>query len=444
VLQMTRPVTAEVLGISDWVQAHEAVLGVARERAGLERREGVCLLRARRENVHRHLGYGAFAEYTDRHLGYGHRTTEDKLRTAEALEHLPELARAQRDGRLNASAVRELARVATAGTESAWIEAAAGLRVREVERLVSGHVPGDRPTDAPRPEAIKHVLRFEVSAETLAAFRDALRCLAERSGHRLDDDAALLLIARATLDAPSLSAPRVNETDTGDSEPARSAGARYQISVMECPRCKRGFMPAGADLLEIAPASLAAAHCDAEHLEENDPGAETPPASTASKEAAHVGADAPPTRTTRSIPRAVRRHVLSRDHHTCRIPGCRNSSCVEVHHIVPRAEGGSNDAQNLVVTCSIHHSAVHDGRLLVSGSAEALQVHHADGTPYGGAVCAPRSDVTEKVFRGLRWLGYKERDARAAIRAALLEPDATRSPAHDDAELLRRALFHLG
>jgi len=197
-LQMARPIAAEVLGISGWVEAHEAVLGVARERAGLERREGVCLLRALREDVHRHLGYGAFAEYTDRHLGYSHRTTESKLRTAEALELLPELARAQRDGRLNASAVRELARVATAGTETEWIEAAQGLRVREVERLVSGRLPGDRPQDAPRPEAVKHVLRFEVGAATLAAFRDAMRSVAERSGQKLDDDAALLLSTRST------------------------------------------------------------------------------------------------------------------------------------------------------------------------------------------------------------------------------------------------------
>ena len=440
-LQMARPVAAEVLGMSGWVQAHEAVLGVARERAGLERREGVCLLRALREDVHRHLGYGAFAEYTDRHLGFSHRTTEDKLRTAAALEHLPELARAQRDGRLNASAVRELARVATAGTESAWIEAAAGLRVREVERLVSGRLPGDLPTDAPRPEAVKHVLRFEVSAETLAAFRDALRQVAERSGQRLDDDAALLLIARAALDPPP-STPSADDPD----EQLRAAGApRYQISILECPRCKRGFMPAGADLLEIGAASLAAAHCDAQHIAAIHDGAPTPSAPPlAATHEPHVGHGVPPTRTTQAIPRAVRRQVLSRDHHTCQIPGCRNSRGVEVHHIVPRAEGGSNRPQNLIGICAIHHPAIHDGQIHVSGTADALDVRHADGTPYGGTVSAPRSDISEKVFRGLRWLGFKERDARAAIQAALRESSANGAAPLDDAALLRRALGHLG
>ena len=102
-----------------WVGAHADVLEVARERAGLEGREGAALLRAFRQDVHRHLGYGAFPEYTDRYLGYGHRTTRDKLRTAEALERLPELARALREDQLHASAVRELARVATSETEAA-------------------------------------------------------------------------------------------------------------------------------------------------------------------------------------------------------------------------------------------------------------------------------------------------------------------------------------
>src|SRR5688572_18621208 len=357
-LQMARPIAAEVLGTSDWVQAHEAVLGVARERGGLERREGVCLLRALREDVHRHLGYGAFAEYTDRHLGYGQRTTEDKLRTAAALEHLPELARAQQEGRLNASSVRELARVATAATEHAWIEAAMGLRVREVERLVSGRVPGDRPGDVPRPEAVKHVLRFEVSAETLAAFREATRRVAEQSGQRLDDDAALLLLARAALDAPVSPAGDTDtdcagpdgananaadgngaNADRADADGADANGAdangldertpaagaaRYQISVIECPRCRRGFLPAGADLLEMAPASLAAARCDSQRTSIHDP---FPTAASGSTDATHVGTDArPPTTpprtfapTTQSIPRAVRRHVLSRDHHTCQI-----------------------------------------------------------------------------------------------------------------------------
>src|SRR6187402_2286018 len=238
---------------ASWVKAHADVLEVARERAGLEGREGATLLRAFREDVHRCLGYGDFPEYTDRYLGYGHRTTQDKLRTAEALERLPELARALQAGKLHASAVRELTRVATPETEADWIAAAAGRRMREIERLVAGRARGDRPSDAARRELERHVLRFEVSGETLAAFREVMAWLREQSGQALDDDAALLMLARAIL----CGAGARTATDAPASETALGR-PRYQITLTECEHCQRGYQRAGADQVEVEPAMIEA------------------------------------------------------------------------------------------------------------------------------------------------------------------------------------------
>jgi len=209
-------------------------------------------------------------------------------------------------------------------------------------------------------------------------------------------------------------------------------------------------MPAGADLLEIGAASLAAAHCGAQRIEvtpdgagrlstspttgHTHVGAEVRPTAeatgapgsnigsshkhSAETGAAHPGYGAFTARTTQSIPRAIPRHVLARDHHTCRIPGCRNSCGVEVHHVVPRAEGGSNRPENLSGICTVHHPAIHAGQILVSGTAENLDVRHADGTPYGGAVSAPRSDTSEK--------GLSEACAGWATRNATRVPPSRR------------------
>jgi hypothetical protein len=406
-----------VAPVAPWVLAHEAVLEVAKERARLERREGTTLLCAFRERVHRHLGYGAFAEYTDRHLGFCHRTTADKLRTAEALEQLPELARAQQEGCLHASAVRELARVATAETESAWIEAARGRRAREVERMVSGRARGDSPTSAPRPELEKHVLRFEVSAETLAAFRETMRRINEQSGEKLDDDSALLLMARAVLSA-----------STGNEDAESLGRANYQVAVFECDHCKRGFQPAGADMVEVNAATLETARCDAQQIE------------LTHGCGAHDEGTAPP-RATQSVPPAVRRQVLLRDQKTCQVPGCRNTLALDVHHIQPRSEGGTHGASNLLGLCSAHHRAVHSGELHVSGSApDHLVFQHADGTLYGGLVSAPRADVCKKVFDGLCWLGFKSNEARRALDGCTRDGDIPL----DAKSLLRKALERLG
>jgi 5-methylcytosine-specific restriction endonuclease McrA len=410
----------EAGGVSPWVRAHQEVLDVALLRAGLERREGACLLEAFRQKVHRYLGYGGFDEYTDRHLGYGHRTTQDKLRTAEALEHLPELARAQREGRLHASAVRELARVATPQTEAEWVQAAHGRRVREIERLVARRGPGDRPTDAPLREHERHVLRFEVSGETLAAFRDAMQKLRKRSDELLDDDAALLMMARGVL---------CGAAPEGEGEPAREATghARYQIAVTVCERCQQGFQQAGADQVAISPAMQEAASCDASVVHDT-----------------HVGAEVQPVQSvkpTHTIPPAVRRRVLARDQQRCQVSGCRNTLDVDVHHIQPRAEGGCHTLENLVAICGAHHRAVHAGHLELSGTApHALVLRHADGTAYGGRAQPADVDVSEKVFRGLRGLGFRETEAKRALARALASPSIEPLTAQ---ELLKRALAEL-
>jgi hypothetical protein len=185
-----------------WRGAHEALLRLAQKRAGLDFEEGSWLLAALRAGVHLRLGYGSFHEYTERLFGYGPRVTQEKLRVAEALEELPESARELEAGRVSFSAVRELTRVATASTEREWLLAIRGHTVREIEQLVSGRHPGSLPDDRPDASAKRHVLRFEVSGEVFATFRDAMARIRRDAGEALDDDAAILLLARAVLGGP--------------------------------------------------------------------------------------------------------------------------------------------------------------------------------------------------------------------------------------------------
>ncbi|HLV67448.1 MAG TPA: hypothetical protein VKY73_16615, partial [Polyangiaceae bacterium] len=183
----------------DWVLAHEELERLAKARAELDGREGLALLRAFRAKVHRQLGYASFAQYAEKLFGYGFRTTDDKLRTAIALERLPELRAALCEGSLPWSSVRELARVATPDTVHEWLGAARGRTVRQIERLVSGKARGEHPADPGRPEARRRVLRFDVSAQTYATFREAAAAIRRRSSEPMNDDALLLQVAREIL-----------------------------------------------------------------------------------------------------------------------------------------------------------------------------------------------------------------------------------------------------
>jgi 5-methylcytosine-specific restriction endonuclease McrA len=56
----------------------------------------------------------------------------------------------------------------------------------------------------------------------------------------------------------------------------------------------------------------------------------------------------------------VRREVLARDRHRCRRKGCRHTRFLEVHHLVPRRQGGRNEPENLVTLCTGCHSLWHE------------------------------------------------------------------------------------
>ncbi len=367
-----------------WEHAHQVLVGLARRRAGLDLEEGRWLLTACRERVDRRLGYASFAEYVERLFGYAPRLTQDKLRVAEALEDLPELAAALERAETCWSSVRELTRVATPKTEKAWIDAARGRAVRDIERLVSGRSRGSLPSDPSDESLRRHVLRFEVSGEVLATFRDAMAKLRRDAGGTLDDDAALLLLARHVLGGP---------LDEGR--------ASYQVELSVCERCRRARQHGHGELVDVPQPVVEMADCDAQHL--------TSSVGTESKARKRATQDVPP---------ALRRAVLRRDRRRCSVPGCRHATFLDLHHIQTREEGGQHEADNLITLCGAHHHAMHDGTLAVEGRVSSgLRFRHADGTEYGGVmdVACQVANAQTKAFQALRGLGFGEREARRAL-----------------------------
>jgi 5-methylcytosine-specific restriction endonuclease McrA len=331
---------------SEWVRAHEALSRLAGERAAADAEEGRWLLAALRSAAHVHLGYGGFGEYAERLFGYKPRSTQEKLRVAEALEALPVVAQALETGALNWSAARELTRVAMAETETEWLEVARSKTVRQLEALVAGKSPGDKPASPSQSDARRHILRFDVAPETLALFREAMNQLG-RGGTRLDDDSALMLMARHVLGGPR---------DEGR--------ASYQIALCVCSECGRGRQQASGELVPIGAEVVAMADCDGQHL-----GTGAVPVAT---DGAHAGA-----RAKQTMPPATRRAVLHRDHRRCVVPGCRNARFLDLHHVEPRSEGGTNEADNLITLCGAHHRAAHRGELDVAGrtSSASYETH---------------------------------------------------------------------
>jgi hypothetical protein len=159
-----------------------------------------------------------------------------------------------------------------------------------------------------------------------------------------------------------------------------------------CGRCERATQDAGGQMLDVAPSVPARALCDAEHI-------------------GHL--DAPAERVRSEIPPKTRREVTRRDHGRCRVPGCGGSKWLEIHHIIPRSQGGAHDAWNLLLLCGPHHRAHHEGKLLIRGRApDQLVFEHCDGTRYGASA---DHDVFAQVRSALTNAGYKRLAADRAI-----------------------------
>jgi hypothetical protein len=367
-----------------WQDIDAKMRRLAARRAALDVEEARMLMLAKRTEIHRHLGYGSFAEYVERVLGYAPNTGRDRVRVAEEIETLPALAEAWRRGALTYSVVREITRIATPDNEEALVAYVDGLTVREVEQAMRGRKKGDDPNRRPDPDLEPRIVRMELPPAAYALFRDARRYAERATGQMMSDAEFMAVACRAVLSGiAALASGGVEDGEPDDADAATEADAAaaasrdarsslgtrnvppHQIAIVVCADCKRGWQDTPSRSVELPPAALARMRCDAVELGRVDGnGAAIEPA-------------------TRTIPAPTRRAVLARDRHRCQVPGCTMSRWVDVHHILHWEHGGTHDPHNLVTLCELHHSLHHDGVIRIAGEPGALVVTHADGRAYG-------------------------------------------------------------
>jgi len=383
-------------------------------RAAHERELCRWLLAAERLAVPTRAGYGSLREYVARVVGLGGRQTEERLRVGRALAQLPQLDGALASGELCWSAVRELTRVAEPQTEQAWRDWAGGKTTRQVEAAVAARRPGDKPDDRGDMSRVKHRLRFEVRAETMAMFRDLQARVRADLGGDVDDDLLLFEIARRALGGPD---------DEGR--------ASYQVAVSRCDACKQVSIEADGEHMAVDEAVAEMTACDAQQLgivDDDGPhvGARGPHGNThctAALDGPRVGdrSRGKPARrrATQTVPPATRRKVMRRDHGRCQVEGCANTRFLDLHHLRPRSEGGDHDPDGLTVLCGSHHVAVHRGTLCVERvRGGRLRARHVDGSAYGEQLRPADIDVAQQAFFALRQLGFKLSRAQQLLAAA--------------------------
>jgi hypothetical protein len=370
----------------DWRMVDRELRSIASKRCALDASEARWLREAERLQIWKHLSMVSALDYMERVLGYTPHAARERLRVAHELAQLPAIGQSFARGELPFSAVRELTRVATADTDTAWRDAAVGKSVHEIEQLVAGRTRGSQPSDPPDPAVRTQIVRFELRPDTYARLRQARTALADEHGRHLDDDELIAALCDATLDR---AAPTT--------EP--NGRARFQIALTLCERCRQGWQHGAGVKIAVDAIAVDQALCDAQHI-------------------GPIDADRP-ARAYQDIPPATARLVWHRDGGHCQTPGCRSSRGLEIHHIIHRDDGGSHEPSNLTIRCSACHRSHHAGRLMISGTApDRIETRRCDERDRKPASKLDDATVRAQVRDALVGLGWTAAIARNAVEAA--------------------------
>ena len=292
--------------------------------------------------LYRELGFASMELYATQRLGFTRNRFWQFLRLSRDLDRLPPLREAVESGRLEWTKAQQVSRVATPETAQGWVDKAELSSRRELAREIkalrrrrqekkAGQTALDLPDTEPAasPALPSPPARLSLKLEGLDAARvDAMVEAAKKAG---------VIPATATREEAVLAGLELlaggADTDGAAELRRRKSATPYRVVLYRCRACESTEVvtPAGRRPVTAGEAEIALENA-----------------------VVHEGR-----RNRHTVPPAVRQTVLARDGHRCRAPGCRSFRFLELHHIVPRARGGSHRPANLITLCSRCHRHLH-------------------------------------------------------------------------------------
>ncbi len=309
-------------------------------------------------HLYRELGYSSIHAYAAEALGFSRTRTAQYLRLSRSLESLPALKHVVASGEMPWTKARVVAQVATPETQDFWIDQArckgrrdlehqatlARRRTRAGIRSGSGQPdllgPTAEPTSLEVTVEVPVDLTFRFSPEEYARY-EALMEKARKKGERGSRERVLLAALERLVVAGSEAADAVSGDEAtgagGETMCTRvhSSEPRYQVVVTQCPDCGRAEAQTSRGAKPLGLPALQAVLCDARVHHKGEKNRAT-------------------------IPPARRRKVLARDGYRCRASGCESPHFLDVHHMMPRERGGTNDPDNLITLCAACHRLIHE------------------------------------------------------------------------------------
>jgi Domain of unknown function (DUF222)/HNH endonuclease len=286
---------------------------------------------------------GALDESLAGRDGVSARTVRETVETARALESLPEIAAAAHAGKLSGEQLGSVAALADETTDAEWARRAPNIAPIDLARMVRTQRTPTLEESRARREARSLRMWWKRDAGMLGF-----------AGELPDIDGALF---EGTINR-MIDRMRPAPGQAWDSREHRGADAlvdlctRFEHSDTEAPTM--GVRPLLVVEVPLqGPAEIAGVPLPDAMVEQLRAQASVEPFLV--EDAATVARGA---RRSALSPR-ITRAVLLRDGH-CRWPGCERRTGLQVHHLMPRSWGGTDDIANLAAVCtgggSDHHS----------------------------------------------------------------------------------------
>jgi hypothetical protein len=359
-------------------------------------------------------GMTSCAQWLNLHCGIGEVAAREKLRVAHALEKLPQINQAFRNGQVSYSKARAMTRVATKENEATLLTIARHgtashvertvRQFRRLERLEAAEVAAERfrqrsvrfRMDEDDSMLIQARLPAEVGELVIKAIERAAELVeADQQVEPGEPDFSFDSVARRRAEGLRLLAeqflasagqsseePSEKPSEKPSRKPSGQSANPYQVVVHIDQRLLNGNVNANDGQCELEDGAALAVEtarrlaCDSSLVGIVE---------DASGHPLTVG------RKTRAIPQAIRRALKARDG-GCRFPGCTHTRFTEGHHVEHWANGGETSLSNLVTLCHFHHHLVHEGgyRVRATGTGD-FAFARPDGTALSESIRVDKS-----------------------------------------------------
>ena len=282
--------------------------------------------------------------------GESPRVVRDKVETARRLESLPHLGAAARDARLSDEQLSSASRLADEDSDAEWAERAPNVDPDELARLARNRT---------KPTAQDSRARF--AARGLRTWWNRDKTMLSLRGQLPDEMGAKF---EATIQKLT-EGMKPRKGEAWDSFEHRAANALVQLCEPTVTTDEHAPTMAPRSVVQVhvplhGPAEIAGVPIADSLLEQLR--------ANASIELLLMGDDGTILSIGKRFPALspkIVRAVRLRDGR-CRYPGCARCHGLEVHHLVPRSRGGTDEIANLAAVCATHH------RLLVPHGVLAL------------------------------------------------------------------------